>query len=181
MVDVLYPPWALFLFVPFAFLPAFVWWAIPITVTLYVLRWLRPAPWAVFAMLVLMLWPAAIGSYLFGNTDIWAVAGVAGGFRWGWPAILLLLKPTFAPFVLAGCRHRSWWVGGLALMVSSLLLLPLWFDYVRAMTHLGIDPRYSLGSLPLLLVPVIAWAGRARPLDRHGVGTTENTSAIFPS
>jgi hypothetical protein len=161
MEDVLYPPNALYLFVPAAVLPWILWWAVPIAVTGYVIWQWKPAPWAVVVMLVLLMWPRAIGAYLFGNTDMWAVAGIAAGLRWGWPAVLLVLKPTFAPFALLGVRRRSWWIGLLLLCAVSLLQLPLWFDYLAAIRNISIPPDYSLGSLPLLLVPVIGWLGQA--------------------
>ena len=44
MADVLYPPHALFLFVPLVFVPAIVWWVVPIAVITYaVWRWLTRA------------------------------------------------------------------------------------------------------------------------------------------
>ena len=85
--DVLYPPNALLLFVPFAVLPGVLWWAIPVAVTGYALYRLRPAPWAWVVMLILLAWPRAVGAYLFGNTDIWIAAAIAAGAVWGWPAI----------------------------------------------------------------------------------------------
>lgn len=159
MQDVLYPPLALLLFVPFAVLPWVLWWAIPIAITSYVLWTLRPAPWAWCAMLLLLAWPRAIGAYLFGNTDIWAVAAVAAGIRWGWPAVLLAVKPVFAPFALIGIRYRSWWVAAVVLVLVSIPMLPLWLDYVRSTRNMSINGDYSLGSLPLLLVPIVAWIG----------------------
>jgi hypothetical protein len=159
MADVLYPPSALLLFVPFAVLPAVLWWAVPIGLTLYVLRWLRPASWALCVMLALLLWPRAIGAYLFGNTDIWAVAAICAGLRWGWPAVLLTIKPTFAPLALLGVRRRSWWIVAGLLGVASLLMLPLWLDYLRVMANVSIGWTYSLGSIPLVSVPIVAWMG----------------------
>ncbi len=159
MQDVLYPPIALWLFVPFTVLPAFVWWAIPVAVTGYVLWTLRPAPWTWCVMLLLVAWPRAIGAYLFGNTDMWAVAAVAAGIRWGWPVVLLAIKPIFAPFALIGIRRRSWWVAAAVLAVVSIPMFPLWLDYVRSTRNMTIDLDYSLGSVPLMFVPIVAWIG----------------------
>ena len=184
MVDVLYPPNALLLFVPFAFLPAPLWWVIPIGLTLHVIRGLNPKPWAYVLMLLLLMWPRAVGAFLFGNTDMWAMAGVAAGVRWGWPAVLLLLKPTFAPFALIGIRQKRWWVALLALCAFSLLQLPLWFDYLTAMRNTTLDPWYSLGSFPLLLIPLVAWMGRSAPQpsqsQRVGVAVTVRSIAVEP-
>ena len=47
-------------------------------------------------MFALLAYPRAIGAYLFGNTDIVIVAAVAGGLVWGWPAILVTIKPRSA-------------------------------------------------------------------------------------
>lgn len=160
MADVLYPPHALVLFVPFAFLPAILWWAVPIGVTLYIIRDMPPAPWAVVGMLLLLMWPRAHAAFIFGNSDMWMMAAVAAGLRWGWPALLVTIKPTVAVLALVGLRRRSWWVVVGLLALASLPMLPLWFDYALSVRNLRIDPWYSLGSLPLLLIPVVAWLGR---------------------
>ncbi len=74
MVDVLYPPTALFLFVPLALLPdvldAFLWWCIPIGVLVYQFARMRPAPltWPILALL--LAWPRTWGNVLWGNTDM---------------------------------------------------------------------------------------------------------------
>ena len=84
--DVIYPPSALFLFVPFAVAPWWLWWVVPIAITGYVIwRW-RPAWWGVAAMLTLLCWPRAHAAFPYGNTDMWAMAGVAAALMWGWPS-----------------------------------------------------------------------------------------------
>jgi hypothetical protein len=161
MVSNVYPPSALPLFVGAAVMPWIVWWAVPIAVlgfTLY--RW-RPSPWAWVAILVLMMWPRSIGGYLYGNTTMWTSAGLAAGLAWGWPVVLLAIKPSVAPFALLALRHRSAWVAGLVVAVLSLPMLPLWLDYLTVMrnqtsTHLVV----ILGDVPLMLVPLVAWWGR---------------------
>lgn len=159
--DTLYPPNALLLFVPFAVLPAVLWWAIPIAVTGYALYRLRPESWAWVVMLVLLAWPRAIGAYLFGNTDIWMVAAIAAGAVWGWPALAVTLKPTLAPFALLGVRRRSWWLCAALGVGFVALTWPLWMDYLTAMRNVrGLGLEYSLGSLPLMLIPVVAWVAR---------------------
>ena len=162
--DVLYPPSALLLFAPFAVLPGILWWAIPIAVTAAALYRLRPEPWAWVAMLVLLAWPRAIGAYLFGNTDIWMMAAVAAGLVWGWPALAATIKPTFAVLALVGVRHRTWWIAAALGLGFVALTLPLWADYLTAMRNArGLDLAYSLGSLPLILIPVVAkTVGRGR-------------------
>jgi hypothetical protein len=176
MVDVVYPPPALLLFVPLAVLPWIVWWAVPAAVMAYALyRW-RPGPWAIAAAAVLLAFPKSTWDVIGGNTDIWVAAGVAGGLLWGWPAALVALKPTLLPFALVGIRHRSWWLAlgvGIAL---SLAMLPLWLDYVTAMRNVrGIDLAYSLEAVPLMAIPLLLWLGRSqqpqqdRPEVVHGV------------
>ena len=76
-----------------------------------------PAPWAWVAMLVLLMWPRANAAFLFGNTDMWMAAGVAAGLIWGWPALILTLKPTLLPFALLGANRRAWWAGSVVLLV----------------------------------------------------------------
>lgn len=171
MRDVLYPPTALPLFVALVFTPALLWWAVPAAVIGYALyRW-RPGRWAIAGMLLLLCWPRSIGYVLYGNTDMLVMASVAGGLLWGWPAALIVIKPTMAPLALLGIKRRSWWVACVVLAVLSLAMLPLWFDYLTAMRNLGIGLDYSIGSLPLVLVPLVAWAGRtkeARPPKGSG-------------
>ena len=44
-VDVLYPPTALLLFVPFVWLPSLLWWLLPVGIFVLAIRQLRPARW----------------------------------------------------------------------------------------------------------------------------------------
>jgi hypothetical protein len=162
MVDNLYPPPALLIFAPLAVLPAFVWWVVPIGVLAFALNRWRPHPVAISLIVLLLMWPRANGAFLFGNSDMWVAAGIAGGLLWGWPVALVALKPTFLPFLLLGVRRRSTFVAAAVLGLISLAMVPLWFDYIAAMRYLSVGWHYSLGSLPLMLVPIVAWAGRSR-------------------
>lgn len=169
MVDVLYPPAALVLFVPLSFTPAVLWWLIPIAILGYVTWWYRPKPPAVLLMACLMLWPRSLGPFIYGGTDMWVAAGVAAGLRWGWPAALIALKPSFLPLAIVGVRHRSFWV---AAAVLALITLPMLGDYITAMRNLHISAEYSLGALPFMFVPIVAWLGQTR-----GRGPTDRVSA----
>ena len=164
--DILYPPSALLLFVPFTFLPAVLWWIIPTVLLAWCVAAWKPAPLTLAVCVALLLWPRAVGAWLFGNTDIWVVAALAAGLRFGWPAIFLTIKPTFAPLALVGIRRRSWWVAAAAMLATAVVMLPLWSDYVMAMRYASIPLWYSLGSLPLMAVPVVAWARRPRDTPR---------------
>ena len=176
MVDVLYPPPALLLFVPLALLPpgldGVAWWGVPLAIVALQVWRERPAPWTFMVAGLLLLWPRSYGSFVWGNTDIWLLAAVAGGVLWGWPALLAALKPSFAFLALVGIRDRSWWIGGVILAAISLLALPLWFDYARAMTSIrGLGLDYSLFNLPIALIPLVFHLGRTRsPSRTEGTG-----------
>jgi hypothetical protein len=114
-------------------------------------------------MLATLIWPNTADSLWAGSSNLWIVAGVAGGLIWGWPAVIVAFKPSFAPFMLIGVRRRSWWIAIAVVAVLSLAMLPEWLRYVTVLENLeSPGPVYSLGDLPLLLVPVIAWAARRR-------------------
>ena len=162
MVDNLYPPPALLLFLPFLVLPWILWWAIPIAVVAWFIAWERPNPivWPLLALV--LIWPRTQTAFLFGNTDLWMAAAVAGGLRWGWPAALLAIKPTFLVFAVVGIRRREFWVALGVLALVSIPMAALWVDYVQAMRNITIPADYSVGSLPLVLAPVIAWLARSK-------------------
>lgn len=165
MVDVLYPPTALVLFVPLVFLPAVVWWIVPLGVIGYALwRW-RPDVRVWPVLVLLAMWPRAMGTVFHGNTDMWVAAGIAGGLLWGWPAAFVVLKPIFAPLALVGIRRRSWWFAAALGLASIVVMLPLWRDYVVAMVNLRIGLDYSLTSLPLMAIPIVAWVARRASVD----------------
>ena len=119
---------------------------------------------------MLLAWPRASGAFLYGNTDIWVMAAVAAGLRWGWPAVFVALKPSLAPLALVGIGHRSWWVGVFAFAMLVPATMALWWDYLVVLTNVrGLGSDYSWGSVPLLLVPVLLWAGRLRSGRPTGV------------
>ena len=157
---VLYPPPALLLFVPFVWLPAILWWVIPLGVIAYAFwRW-RPAIWTWPILAAIVFWPKTESTLLLGNTDMWVAAGIAGGLLWGWPALLLVLKPTMAPLALIGVRRRSWWLAALVLGIVSIPLIPLWIEYVDVVRYSQIPWNYWVTGIPVALAPVVAWLGR---------------------
>jgi hypothetical protein len=166
----LYPPTTIYLFAPFLVLPPILWWVVPLGVVAYVLIHLRPATWT-WPVIVFPLVTADFSAGLVtGNTGMWLMAAVAGGLVWGWPGILVLIKPFLAPFALIGARRRAWWVG---LAVAAALSVPLaasWIVYPDVVANArGIlyDP---LGYVPMLLVPIVAWIGRDRTRSDVEVG-----------
>lgn len=162
-VDILYPPIALYLFVPFIWLPAPLWWAIPLGILVWHIWTARPAWWS-WPVLALLLWiPRDQIIIIYGSTGMWVAAFVALGLRFPWASPLVFLKPTFAPFALIGIRKRAWWYGAGALAGASLLLLPMWFDYVTAMrNNVGPWPGvlYSIPDYLFMAIPVVAWWAR---------------------
>ena len=175
MVDVLYPPIALALFVPFTVVPGVLWWGIPLTVLAVAWRRWKPDYRAWPVLLALIIWPRSMAAVFYGNTDMWVAAGIAGGLLAGWPAMLVLVKPTLLPFVFAGAWHRRWWAIPVVLFASIAVAFPLWQDYLTTIGNLRIGWEYSLGSLPLAFLPLVMWVSRARPSDPHlGPGSLED-------
>jgi hypothetical protein len=163
-VDVLYPPVALWLFVPFTLLPAALWWLIPVGIVIVHVALARPA-WPSWPLIALLCWlPRSESMVIWGSSGVWVTALVALGLRFPWAAPFVLLKPTFAPFALIGIRDRAWWLGLGVFGVACLVLLPLWPDYITAMrNNVGPWPPGALYSLPdyaLVAVPIVAWLAR---------------------
>jgi hypothetical protein len=154
--DVLYPPVILWLLVPFVYLPAFLWWAVPLALTAWAIWHMRPAWWFWPVLLAVCLWPPTIGVTLFGNPALWAVAAVALGCVYGWPSVFAVLKPSMFPFAFIGIRRRSWWVALCVLMVLCLPFWGMWVDWFHVMTRARGDLLYSLNQAPLLAVPIAA-------------------------
>jgi hypothetical protein len=170
-VDNLYPPHALALFLAFTVLPPPLWWIVPLGVTAYVVAAWRPAWWSWPLLALLILWPRTLSAVLWGNIDMWLLASVAAGLRWGWPALLLTIKPTVAVLALVGARHRSFSTGGMILALASLAMLPMWLDYLTIIRNVSIPWDYSLGTIPVLLLPIVGWWARTsapRPLPVPG-------------
>lgn len=153
----IYPPHAIYLFLPFLVLPAILWWALPIGLTAFVIASFRPAPWAWPLVAGLVALPDVVSPVIAGNTTMWLVAFVAAGLRWHWPAVLVTIKPSLLPFALIGARHPSWMTASAVVALAGLPMLPLWFDYAIAVQNAGASLLHSLGSVPALLIPVVAW------------------------
>jgi len=161
---ILYPPTTVPLFAAFTVLPRILWWAVPIGITACVVVRFRPSAfgWAIIA--VCLTYANSIGLLVHGNPAIWVSAALALATFDRWVAAFVLLKPSLAPLAAIGIRDVRWWLVVAVPAIASLALLPLWHDYLVSLTNLrgaGID--YSLGDVPLVIVPLVAWATR-----RHG-------------
>ena len=164
--DNLYPPLALYLFLPFARLPAILWWLVPTALLVVAIVRLRPPDWT-WPILALIAWvPGTQVAYIFGNTAIWVVAAIAWGCLLGWPAPLALVKTSAAPFALIGVWRRSWWIGLIVVMLAAIPLGSLWIDYLAVVRNGAVDLGYNINSYPLLLLPVVASLGRVPWLTR---------------
>jgi hypothetical protein len=160
--DNLYPPLALWLFLPFVRLPAILWWAIPVALIGYSLWRLRPAMWT-WPYLAFVLWyPRSQAAFLFGSTSIWVAALVCLAAVHPWAAPLTLFKPSFGPFALFRIRERAWVAGGVAVIAASLAVLPLWPDYVRVTLNGNTSILYSLIDYPIVATGIVLWLGRTR-------------------
>ena len=156
--DVLYQPNSLILFVPFTVLPAILWWVIPLGTTVWAMVKLRPSIIAWPFIAFCLAWPPTLARTVAGNPVMWAVAAVALGCLYRWPAVGVLIKPSLFPFALIGIRDRRWWM---ALALGILTAVPfgaMWFDWIRTVTNSqGGGLAYSFQDIPLLLIPILAW------------------------
>ena len=158
----LHPPVALLLFLPFRWLPAIVWYALPITIVTVVSSQWRPARWTWPILAACLAWPRTSGMLIVGNTDLWVAAFVALGLRWGWGWALIVLKPSFAPLALLGVRRRGFWIALAVLGVVSIPFGRLWVDWFSVILHAPGGVLYSILGLPLVLLPAVAYAGRTQ-------------------
>jgi hypothetical protein len=132
--------------------------------TVLAIALMRPASWSLALIGVLAVTHAVQGPLFWGTPVIWLVPAVAWGFVFGWPAAAVLIKPTLAPFALAGLTNPRWFaVGLIALAVLAIPFGPMWFDWFTAVRNSDLDLTYAATQNLLLLVPVIAWLGRDRP------------------
>lgn len=158
-VEILYPPTILPLLIVFGFLPDILWWLTPIAILAGVVSYWRPGLAGWTAILACIAVPSTFEALAYGNPALWVAAFLALGTILGWPSVLVALKPTLIPFMVVGIRRRSWWLAAGLLAVVSLVFLPLWFDYARVLLNARgplVSPWYSLGNVPLLLIPLIA-------------------------
>jgi hypothetical protein len=161
--DILYPPPIVLLMLPFAILPAVLFWIMPLGVVAAVVVHHRPALWSWPLMALGLAYPVTSLKIVHGNPTMWIVAAIALGTVTAGPAVLVLLKPTLAPFALIRANRPRWWlVLGMAIAVAALFA-PMWPDYIRVLENTrGAGIFYSVDEVPFALVPVIAWVASPR-------------------
>lgn len=161
--DVLYPPVTAWFFLPWLILPAWMFVTVPLGIVCWFVALARPAAWTWPVITLCLAYPVTLVYLLFANPSIWIGAFVALGLRYAWPGVLVLLKPSLAPFALIGIRSRGWWIGLAVLGLASLPFLGPTLDYPRVvLDSRGGGLLYSAISVPILLVPIVAWVGRKR-------------------
>jgi hypothetical protein len=162
---ILYPPTAFLLFIPFIWLPAALWWILPIAILGWGLAVHRPPLWAWAVIGALIGFERSLNVYIYGNPSMWIVAAIAAGTVIWWPFVLVVAKPSFAPIALLGIRHRSWWVAAIALGLLSIPFARVWLDWFAVVRNSNVSLIYNLPTLPLMLAPLVAWlAGVRSPL-----------------
>ncbi|MEA2520257.1 MAG: hypothetical protein QOF49_2337 [Chloroflexota bacterium] len=161
---ILYPPIAFLLFIPFLWLPPVLWWAAPMAILAVGLAIHRPPLWAWAVIGAIFSYEKTLNVYVFGNPSMWVAAAIAAGTVLWWPFALVMVKPTFAPIALIGIRRRSWWIAGVVLGLASLPFGRAWLDWLAVVRNSDINLAYNLPTLPLMLVPLVAWlTGIRRP------------------
>lgn len=159
--DVLYPPVTAWFFLPWLVLPGWTFSAVPLGIVAWFVGTARPAAWTWPVMVFCLVFPVTLVYIAYANPTIWIAAFVALGLRFAWPGVLVLLKPSLAPFALIGIRSRGWWVGLVLLGLASLPFLALTLDYPRILLDSrGSSLLYSGTSVPILALPIVAWLGR---------------------
>jgi hypothetical protein len=161
--DILYPPIALVLFVPFTVVPAILWWLIPAAAVGWCLQRSRPSrvAWAFIAACA--AWPTTPLKIVTGNPVMWVVAAMALGVVYAWPSVLVLIKPSLFPFALFGIRQKAWWLAFGILALISVPFGSLWIDWIHSVLNSqGGGLTYSSLEIPMLAFPIVAWLGRTR-------------------
>lgn len=180
MYDVVYPPAAAWIFLPFNVVGIVGLWLIGTAAVVWLLREWRPAPWTWPVMALCLLWPLTLLKGLAGTSSLFVMIAVGLGLRFSWPAAFIVLKPSFLPFSVIGSRKRSWWIAILVIIVASLPFLSDTLRYPQVILDMR-NPRgslYSLDDLPLILLPIVAWLGRTRLRSRLEATTAGRSAPV---
>ena len=161
--DILYPPVALWLFVPFTFLPAILWWLVPLSVTGWAVWRLRPSFIAWPFLAICIAWPPTVVKLATGNPVMWVMAAVALGVVVVGPAVFALIKPSLFPFALWGVRHRRWWLYLAVFVALSVPFGAMWAQWLSTVVNAqGGGLFYSVQEVPMVAIGVVAWVARSR-------------------
>lgn len=168
--EMLYPPVVLPFYAVAMAIPAILWWAIPVVLSIAGIWRARPARWAWPILSLCLTVGPSLATMIAGNPVMWIIATSLWAPMLGWPGPLALLKPSVAPLALLGIRHRSWWICAGVLGVSCLAFGSLWADWYRSVVNMRTPGMggilYSVPELPFLVIAVIA-AAAARPKARQ--------------
>lgn len=168
--EILYPPHALALFIPFTVLPAILWWVIPIAIVVVGIWRAQPGPWGWALIIACLCIPKSLWIFTSGSPTMWIAAGLALGRR-GWPAVSGLVKPTLLPIVLAGVRRPTFWVAAALLVAIDLALFGMSLEYVAVVLNARgplATPIYSAGDLGIVGIALVAWRHDRRALTQPG-------------
>jgi hypothetical protein len=161
--DILYPPPIILLMLPFTILPAALFWMVPLTTIAAVVGLHRPAVWSWPILALAFVYPVTSLKVAHGNPTMWIVAAIALATMRAGPGVLVLLKPTLAPFALIGINRRQWWFGLALGAAICAVFAPLWVDYLAVLANArGRGVLYSLDEVPFALVPIISWLASPR-------------------
>jgi hypothetical protein len=160
--EVMYPPAIVWFFAPFIILPVGVLIGLTVAVLAWLFRQWRPAVWTWPLLAFCLAWPMTTLRIMTGSSDLLVVLAVGLGLQYRGAAAFALLKPSFLPFALIGIRSRGWWIAAGIMVLLSLPWLSETLAYPGVMLNArsALGPFYSLVGLQLVLIPVIAWAGR---------------------
>ncbi len=157
--DSLYPPPLLLLLVPFHFLPAPLWYIVPLGITAAVTVYHRPALWGWALIAAIPVWNHYLRFEIDkGNPGIWALAFLSLGTVRPFFSPFVAFKAGLVPFALWGIWRREWWLGAAVALAINLAFLPLWFDFAHAMLDAQRDGAldYMVGEWPMMCIPIIA-------------------------
>ena len=133
--DILYPPVALWLFVPFTVLPAALWWIVPVAITTLVVWHLRPAfvAWPFLALCI--AWPPTIVKLATGNPVLWVTAAMAVGVIYLGAAGCRNHQASLFPFAFFGASSRRWWIILAVFLGMCVPFAWMWSDWLKTVVN----------------------------------------------
>lgn len=162
VIPCLYPPIVAYLAVPLVVLPPVVWWLVPLGTIAAVLWRARPPRWTWPILALVAGHPDTAATVWAGSSTMWAAAAAIAGVRYGWPAALILAKPTFAPLALLGARRRSWWRALALLALASLPLGGEWLRWLAAVGNAAEGPPLGAAVVAMVAIGGVAVLGGRR-------------------